>query len=239
MTLNRPEARNAIDPETSVLLREAFEAFAADDELWLGVLSGAGGTFSAGADLKAVAAGASLREDVPFAGITRGFECSKPLVAAIEGHCLAGGLELALCCDLRVAGSEARFGLPETRWAMIPAAGGTQRLARAVGASRALALILLGEQIDAGEAREMGLVQRVVPAGEALAAAGEWVATLLERGPLALRAAKQAVLEGLGRPLEEGLGVEARLAARNRKTEDYTEGPRAFAERRRPRFRGR
>lgn len=123
VTLNRPEVRNAIDPETSALLREAFEDFAADDELWVAILSGAEGVFSAGADLKAVASGAAGGE-APFAGITREFSCPKPIVAAIEGYCLAGGLELALCCDLRVAGRGARLGLPETRWAMIPAAGG-------------------------------------------------------------------------------------------------------------------
>lgn len=239
VTLNRPEVRNAIDPETSALLLEAFEDFARTDELWVAIVSGAEGTFSAGADLKAVAAGSSGEAGVPFAGITRDFACPKPIVAAIEGHCLAGGLELALCCDLRVAGRAARFGLPETRWAMIPAAGGTQRLPRTVGLSRALELVLLGEQIGADQALAIGLVQRLADDGRALAAAEEWAGTLLERGPLALRAAKQAVLDGAGRPLAEGLEIEAEMAERNRRTEDYREGPRAFAEKRRPAFRAR
>jgi enoyl-CoA hydratase/carnithine racemase len=238
VTLNRPEARNAIDPDTSALLREAFDDFAQDDELWVAMLTGAEGTFSAGADLKAVAAGAKWKPGVPFAGITRDFECWKPIVAAIEGYCLAGGLELALCCDLRVAASDARFGLPETRWSMIPGAGGTQRLPRAVGSSRALELILLAEQVSAQDAQAMGLVQRVVAPGETLAAAEEWVDTLLQRGPLALRAAKRATLEGLDRPLEDGLALELRLADENRRTEDFKEGPRAFAEKRKPEFKG-
>jgi len=238
VTLNRPEARNAIDPDTSALLREAFDDFAQDDELWVAVLSGAEGTFSAGADLKAVAAGAKWKPGVPFAGITRDFECWKPIVAAIEGYCLAGGLELALCCDLRVAASDARFGLPETRWSMIPGAGGTQRLPRAVGISRALELILLAEQVSAQDAQAMGLVQRLVAPGETLAAVEEWVDTLLQRGPLALRAAKRATLEGLDRPLEDGLALELRLADENRQTEDFKEGPRAFAEKRKPEFKG-
>lgn len=238
VTLNRPEVRNAIDPEASALLRDAFARFAAADELWVAIISGAGGTFSAGADLKAVAAGAGPGPDVPFAGITRDFHCPKPIIAAVEGHCLAGGLELALCADLRVAGRGARFGLPETRWGMIPAAGGTQRLPRAIGPARALQAILLAEQFDAYEAQAAGLIQRVVDEGGALAAAERWASTLLERGPLALRAAKQAVLAGADRTLDEGLAIEAELAERNRGTDDYREGPRAFAEKRRPRFRG-
>lgn len=240
ITLNRPELRNAIDPETSALLHKAFRDFAGDDGAWIAIVSGASGCFSAGADLKALkAAGGKLAQEVPFAGITRDFFCPKPILAAIEGPCLAGGLELALCCDLRVASVDARLGLPETRWSLIPAAGGTQRLPRAVGASNALRLILTAEAVDSQEAERMGLVHKVVPAGEALSAAENWAGLLLERGPLALRAAKQAVLGGLDGTLEQGLKVEAELAARNRETEDYIEGPRAFTEKRKPDFKAR
>ncbi len=240
IAINRPEVRNAIDPETSLKLREAFKVFSADDDAWIAILSGADGAFSAGADLKALsAAGGQFDLETPFAGITKDFFCSKPILAAIEGPCLAGGLELALCCDLRVAGASAKIGLPETRWGLIPAAGGTQRLARAVGASRALQLIMLAEPIDADEAKQMGIVQRVVDDGAALETAKGWAGILLERGPLAVRAAKEAVLKGLDKTLDEGLKLEAELAAKNRETDDYLEGPRAFAEKRKPNFKAR
>lgn len=240
ITINRPEVRNAIDPDTSLQLRETFGAFAADDDAWIAILSGADGTFSAGADLKALsAAGGKFDLEVPFAGITKDFFCPKPILAAIEGPCLAGGLELALCCDLRVAGASARIGLPETRWGLLPAAGGTQRLPRAIGASRALQLIMLAEPIDANEAKQMGIVQSVADDGTALETAMGWAETLLERGPLAVRAAKKAVLGGLDGTLEQGFKLEAELAAENRETDDYLEGPRAFAEKRKPDFKAR
>jgi enoyl-CoA hydratase/carnithine racemase len=246
ITINRPEAMNAIDPETHWELDAAFRAFRDDQELWVAVLTGAGEkAFCAGADLKKLVpmAFAEARgrpdQEPGLGGITRGLEIWKPIVAAINGHCLAGGLELALACDLRLAAPHATFGLTEVRWGLIPGAGGTQRLARAVPLAKAMELILLGESIDAQEAYRLGLVNLVVPLPELMPTAFRWAQTLCERGPLAVRAAKEAVIRGLGMPLEDGLRLEAFLSGSLRGTEDAQEGPRAFAEKRRPVFKGR
>jgi E-phenylitaconyl-CoA hydratase len=246
VTINRPEALNAIDPQTNDELVEVWAAFRDDPDAWIGILTGAGDrAFSAGADLKELipALARRAREGTfgifNFGGITRGFETWKPLIAAINGFALAGGTELALACDIRIASESARFGQPEVRWAIIPGAGGTQRLPRAIGESAALELILSGRQIDAQEALRLGLVHQVVPAGDVLAAAQHVAETLLANGPLALRAAKQAILQGLDLPLTQGLDLEQRLFAQMLQSEDAIEGPRAFAEKRAPDFRAR
>lgn len=245
ITLNRPEAMNAIDPETQQELIQAWTRFRDDDSAWVAILTGAGErAFSAGADLKkmiprAVAAGHRRDRDPGLGGITRSLEIWKPMIAAINGHCLAGGLELALACDLRLASRNAQFGLTEVRWAIMPGAGGTQRLPRAVPLAKALEMILMAQVIDAEEAYRIGLVNRVVPLPDLMPLATEWARTLCERGPLAVRAAKEAVIRGLTMPLADGLRLEAFLAGTLRGTEDALEGPRAFAEKRKPRFQGR
>lgn len=245
ITLNRPEAMNAIDPETQQELIQAWTRFRDDDSAWVAILTGAGErAFSAGADLKkmiprAVAAGHRRDRDPGLGGITRSLEIWKPMIAAINGHCLAGGLELALACDLRLASRNAQFGLTEVRWAIMPGAGGTQRLPRAVPLAKALEMILMAQVIDAEEAYRIGLVNRVVPLPHLMPLATEWARTLCERGPLAVRAAKEAVIRGLTMPLADGLRLEAFLAGTLRGTEDALEGPRAFAEKRKPRFQGR
>ena len=249
ITINRPEAMNAIDPETQQALVEAWMRFRDDDSAWVAILTGAGDrAFSAGADLKkmmptAIAGGRgydpAAHDDYGLGGITRGLEIFKPMIAAINGFCLAGGLEQALACDIRIAASHARFGLTEVRWAIMPGAGGTQRLPRTVGLTRALQMILTGEQIDAAEAHRIGLVNSVVALSELMPAAQAVAATLCERGPLALRAAKEAVIRGLSLPLPDGLRLEAFLAGTLRGTEDAVEGPRAFAEKRTPQFKAR
>ncbi|HET9491743.1 MAG TPA: enoyl-CoA hydratase-related protein [Methylomirabilota bacterium] len=249
ITINRPEAMNAIDPETQQALVEAWMRFRDDDSAWVAILTGAGDrAFSAGADLKkmmpAALSGGRGYDPVHhgsygLGGITRGLEIFKPMIAAINGFCLAGGLEQALACDIRIAASHARFGLTEVRWAIMPGAGGTQRLPRTVGLTRALQMILTGEQIDAAEALRIGLVNSVVAPSELMPAAHAVAATLCERGPLALRAAKEAVIRGLSLPLPDGLRLEAFLAGTLRGTEDAVEGPRAFAEKRVPQFKAR
>ncbi len=162
ITLNREERRNAIDPATSQELYDAFTDFKEDDELWVAVLTGSGEVaFSAGADLVAMAEA--------FAGITRDFDCWKPMIAAINGYCLAGGLELALSCDIRIAAEHATFGLPEPKRAIIPAATGTQRLPRAIPLAYAMELLLTGERFDSDWALRAGLVSRVVPAYQLMA----------------------------------------------------------------------
>lgn len=245
VTINRPERRNAIDPETSKELRDAFELFKAEDDVWVAILTGSGDqAFSAGADLvamaEAFAGGArSPRYDVPFGGITRGFECWKPIIAAINGYCLAGGLELALSCDIRVAAEHATFGLPEPKRAIIPAAGGTQRLPRVVPRAFAMELLLTGNRFDAQTALRFGLVSRVVPADQLMATAEEIAAGVMECGPLAVRAIKQAATRGLEMSLEDGLKLESQLAGEVFQSEDAREGPTAFAQKRKPEYKGR
>mgnify|MGYP001388255063 CR=1 FL=1 len=243
ITIDRPEALNALDPEHNDALGDAFNRFRDDADIWIAIVTGAGDrAFSAGADLKALipARAAAVRAGkgigTTFAGITRGFTTWKPIIAAINGYAVGGGLELALCCDLRVAAEHARFGLPEVRWGIIPGAGGTQRLPRAIPVGRAMELMLTGEQIDAAEALRLGLVNRVVPLPELMSSASQLAETILQRGPLAVRAVKRAVLQGLEGTLEEGLDLERRLSEDLLRTEDSQEGTRAFAEKRAPRF---
>jgi enoyl-CoA hydratase/carnithine racemase len=244
VTINRPDRRNAIDPATSHDLKQAFEDFKADDDAWAAILTGAGDqAFSAGADLVAMSAalsggGEGVPMNVPFGGITRGYECWKPIIAAINGYCLAGGLEIALSCDIRVAAEHAQFGLPEPRRAIIPAAGGTQRLPRSVPLAFAMELLLTGDRFDAQTALRFGLVSRVVPKAELMATAETIASRILECGPLAVRAIKQAVLRGREMSLEDGLRLEGQLAGPIFGTEDAREGPRAFAEKRKPAYRG-
>ncbi len=245
VTINRPERRNAVDGDTSKEILDAFTDFKENDELWAAILTGAGDVaFSAGADLFAMAealsgGAAGIQREVPFGGITRRFECWKPMIAAINGYCLAGGLELALCCDIRIAAEHATFGLPEPTRAIIPGAGGTQRLPRAVPLAFAMEVMLTGARFDAQTALRFGLVSRVVPADQLMPTAEEIAASILGCGPLAVRAIKQAVLQGRQTTLEEGLKLEAQLSDATFRTEDAREGPTAFAQKRKPEYKGR
>ena len=246
ITLNRPEAMNSIDPETQHALVEAWTRFRDDSDAWVAILTGAGDkAFSAGADLKKLIpaafarSGGGAHNTLGLGGITRGLEIWKPMIAAINGHCLAGGLEQALACDLRLASPNATFGLTEVRWAIMPGAGGTQRLPRAVPLAKALEMILMAKAITAEEALRCGLVNAVVPLPELLATARQWATKICECGPLAVRAAKEAVLRGLSLPLADGLRLEAFLSGTLRGTEDAVEGPKAFAEKRKPDFKAR
>jgi enoyl-CoA hydratase len=206
--LSRPHARNAVDGPTAAALADAFRAFDADDEAAVAVLHGEGGTFCAGADLKAVGTPSGNRTepdgDGPM-GPTR-LRLSKPVIAAIAGHAVAGGLELALWCDLRVADETAVFGVYCRRWGVPLIDGGTVRLPRIVGTGRALDLILTGRSVDAAEALQMGLVSRVVPAGEALATAQGLAAQLAAFPQTCLREDRASVLE------QDGLDEAAALA---------------------------
>ena len=246
LTINRPDAMNAIDPETHQALIEAWTRFRDDESAWVAIFTGAGEkSFSAGADLKKMiptAFGEGRRRshnDPGLGGITRGLEIWKPMIAAINGHCLAGGMELALACDLRLAVPHATFGLPEVRWAIMPGAGGTQRLPRAIPLAKAMELILMARTLTAEEALRWGLVNAVVPPADLLRTAREWADTICERGPLAVRAAKEATLRGLTMPLADGLRLEAFLSGTLRGTADAVEGPKAFAEKRKPNFQAR
>jgi len=250
LTIDRPEARNALDFETGEELLRAWGEFRDDGELRVAILTGAGEkAFCAGADLRAVAQ--FYRSLTPverlrrselepgLGGITRNLRIDKPIIAAVNGHCLAGGLEIALACDLRIAAEHATFGLLEVTRGIIPGAGGTQRLPRLVGVERALDLILTGRRIDAREAERIGLVGRVLPLADLRAQALELALQIAENAPLAVAAAKAAVWRGLDLPLEEGLRLEQLLAEPVRQSEDAQEGPRAFLEKRKPSFKGR
>jgi enoyl-CoA hydratase len=210
ITIDRQHRRNAVDGPTAAALHEAYLRFEADEDARVLVLSGAGGvSFCAGADLKATDTFVSrlMNAEGPM-GFTR-LTPSKPTIAAISGFCLAGGLELALWCDLRIATEDSRLGYPERRWGVPLIDGGTQRLPRIVGLGRALDLILTGRIIDAKEALAMGLLTEVVPAGEHLQRAlalAEGLARFPQRTMLADR---RAAIEGLGMPLADGLALEA------------------------------
>jgi E-phenylitaconyl-CoA hydratase len=245
ITINRPEAMNSIDPETSEELGKAWMDFRDDPNLWVGILTGAGDkAFSAGADLKKMipmlARLSSIdrrerEEKFPgLGGITRGLNIWKPIIAAVNGFCLAGGLEMAMACDIRVAAEHATFGLMEVSRGIIPGAGGTQRLPRLIGTTKAMEMILLAQRIDAQEALRLGLVNQVVPASEVMPAALKCAAAILQNAPLAVRAAKEAIIRGLSMPLEEGLRLEPVIQSYLLQSEDAIEGPKAFAEKRKP-----
>jgi enoyl-CoA hydratase/carnithine racemase len=246
VTIDRPEALNAIDVATNSELIRVWEDVRDDPDVWIAILTGAGDrAFCAGADLKDLIPelGRQAHENslnsFNFGGITRDFQTWKPLIAAVNGYALAGGMELALACDIRIAADTARFGQAEVRWAIIPGAGATQRLPRAIGMSAALELILTGRQVDAIEALRLGIVHRVVPSTEVMVEAQRTAEALLSNGPLALRLAKQAIIEGLAMPLEQGLDLELRLFAEALRSDDGAEGPRAFAEKRPPHYHAR
>jgi enoyl-CoA hydratase/carnithine racemase len=239
LTINRPEVMNAIDPQTSAEMHEAMCAFRDDDEVWVAIVTGAGEkSFSAGNDLvamsKAQQAGSNAvsaaYSRAPFGGITRGYECWKPIIAAINGYCLAGGLEIALACDVRIAAEHAMFGLPEVTRAIIPGAGGTQRLPRLIGSGAALELIMTGGRFDAQWAHRYGLVNYVVPADQVMPRAVAMAEAICENGPLAVRLAKEAAVRGTGMNMEDGLRLEIEQSRRVLASEDAREGPLAFAQ---------
>ncbi|HEY6982107.1 crotonase/enoyl-CoA hydratase family protein [Reyranella sp.] len=208
------EARNAVDPETAGLLREAFLAFDRDEGQSVAILTGRGGTFCAGYDLKVAAAGAGGGLHDPEGpgpmGPTRHL-LSKPVIAAVEGYAVAGGLELALWCDLRVASETAKFGVFCRRWGVPLIDGGTVRLPRLIGQSRALDMILTGREVGALEAFEWGLANRLAPAGQALAEAGRLAAQLAKFPQLCLRSDRRSSYEQWGLELREALANEGRL----------------------------
>lgn len=245
ITINRPEARNALDPEHDAALGAAVAAFEADDAVRVAVLTGAGDVaFSAGADLRTLIPAFRERvragEEPPwnFGGFTA-VERTKPMIAALNGHALAGGCEMALACDIRLAAPNATIGLAETKWAIIPGAGGTVRLPRAVPLGVAMEMILTGDPVDAAEAHRIGLVNRVVPLERLRDEAVALARTVAARGPLAVRAARASVLEGLGTDERTAMAGEFRRFLEVLRTDDAVEGPAAFAEKREPRYRGR
>jgi enoyl-CoA hydratase len=239
--LNRPEKRNALSTALVVELAAAFDEARGDDEVRCVVLTGDERAFSAGADIREMADGglAALADERRLAAWDAIQAFPKPMVAAVNGVCLGGGNELAMLADIVVAGETARFGQPEINIGILPGDGATQRLARAVGRSLAMRLVLTGEPIDARTARDCGLVAEVVPADRTLERALELAATIAEKAPVAARLAKAAVLAAFELPLSGGLAFERKLLYRAFQTEDRAEGMAAFLEKRRPSFTGR
>ena len=231
VTIERPERRNAVDGPTAEALREAFEAFDRDEAAAVAVLTGAGGAFCAGADLKAMTEGVPmvLEEDGPGPmGPTR-LSLSKPVVAAVEGHAVAGGLELALWCDLRVAAGDATFGVYCRRWGVPLVDGGTVRLPRLVGEARALDMVLTGRAVGAEEALAWGLVSRVVPSGRALDEAVALAHELAALPQRCLRGDRASLREGLSLPLAEALRNEHRHGVATIASGETAAGAAAFS----------
>ncbi|WP_420112855.1 enoyl-CoA hydratase/isomerase family protein [Pseudactinotalea sp.] len=235
---------NLVSRELTMQLREALKRVAQHEDARVVVLSSAGDrTFCAGSDIAEFeglhgqgAEGKLLLEKLVYRQLA---VLEVPVIAAIEGHALGGGLELALSCDIRVASEHSKLGLPELRLGVVPGSGGTQRLARVVGLGRAKEMILLGELITAERAEQIGLVNRVVPSGQALTIAREMADEVAARGPLAVRHAKRLIDASLDRPLDEGMALELDASEDVFSSADMLEGARAFKDKRAPRFTGR
>jgi E-phenylitaconyl-CoA hydratase len=244
ITLDRPEAMNSIDPESIDALIAAWARISSDDGIRVAILTGAGErAFCTGADLKKTMPPRETFAELHFGSPpkTGGFsslQTGKPVIAAINGFALGGGLELALQCDVRIASDKASFGLPEVCIGSIPGAGGTQRLIRAIGQSDAMLMLLSGERIDAAEALRIGLVSRVVPAAELIDTARAIARKIASNAPLAVDAAKRLAVTGRELPLAAGLELEQQSFGVLRNSEDRIEGRTAFAEKRKPQFKG-
>jgi E-phenylitaconyl-CoA hydratase len=248
ITLNRPEAMNALNTPLRTLLLEAFVRFRESENAWVAIVTGTGDrAFCAGADLKEM----SQRNRALHGGavdtfwepetpsINRGLRIWKPVIAAIRGYCLAGGLELALSCDMRIASEDSSFALTEVMRGILPGGGGTQRLPRLVPFGIALEMMFTGDRIDAQEAHRIGLVNHVVSKEDVLPAAQRLAERILQNAPLSVRAIKESAYRGSDTGMDEGLRIEAFLSRIIRTTSDSVEGPTAFAEKRPARWQGR
>jgi crotonobetainyl-CoA hydratase len=244
ITINRPEVRNALHPPANVELGRAFDAFRDDPDAWVAIITGAGeAAFSAGNDLK-VAAQTGGKLDLKdwsggFGGITTRTDLDKPVIAAVNGVALGGGFEIALACDLIVASENATFGLPEPRVGFVAAAGGMQRLPRMIPMKLAMGMLLRAKPIDAREAHRLGIVNEVVPLSELMDTARRWAAEIMECAPISVRVSKLSAYGSLHLPLNEAIHFRPPLYDVYVKSEDHIEGPRAFAEKRKPVWKGR
>jgi enoyl-CoA hydratase len=246
VTMNRPAARNALSGPMMELMRQAWDTVDGDPGIRVCVLTGAGGAFCAGADLKAMTSshpgdrfkGGDLDVSV-IEPLLKGRRLSKPLIAAVEGPAVAGGTEILQACDIRVAGASARFGVSEARWGLFPLGGSAVRLTRQIPYTVAADLLLTGRHITAAEALSIGLIGHVVPDGQALTKALEIAETVAANGPVAVRAILRVIRETEGMAENEAFALEAKVGMAVFASEDAKEGPRAFAEKRQPRFRDR
>ena len=243
-TLNRPEVMNALHSPAHFELHEAFDAFAADPDQWVGIVTGAGErAFSAGNDLKHQATGGEMRSPPSgFAGLTSRFDLNKPLIAAVNGIAMGGGFEIALACDIIVAAEGAVFALPEPRVGLAALAGGLHRLPRAIGVKRAMGMILTGRRVSAAEGEALGFVNEVTTAADLMTAARRWAAQISELSPMSIRASKEAVFRGLDEvTLHDAIIGQNKYPAIGAlfRSEDFVEGPMAFAQKRPPNWKGR
>jgi enoyl-CoA hydratase len=245
VTMNRPEARNALSAEMMAIMREAWNEVDNNDAIRVCLLTGAGGAFCAGADLKAMTA---AHPGDTFSGggwdlsvidaLLKGRRLTKPLIAAVEGPAIAGGTEILQATDIRVAGESARFGVSEARWGLFPLGGSAVRLPRQIPYTIAADILLTGRHLTAHEAYRVGLIGHVVPDGEALTFARGLAEMVAANGPLAVRAILRTIRETEGMPENEAFKLEAALGMRVFQSEDAKEGPRAFKEKRTPDFKG-
>ncbi len=239
ITLNRPERRNAVDLATAVLLEQTVDAFEADDEARVAIITGAGGSFCAGMDLKAAAGGEfAMTERGGPLGITAR-PLTKPLIAAVEGHALAGGLELALVADLVVAATDSQFGLPEPKRGLVAAAGGVLRLSQRLPRNVAMELALTGNPMPAARMAELGLVNRLAEPGKVLDAAMELAEEIMLNAPLSVQVSKQIIEQAPDWSVDEAFGKQSDLAMTAVLSEDAAEGVAAFSEKRKPVWKGR
>jgi enoyl-CoA hydratase/carnithine racemase len=243
ITLNRPEVMNALHSPAHFELGEVFDAFAADPEQWVGIVTGAGErAFSAGNDLKHQAGGGKMGNPPSgFAGLTSRFDLTKPLIAAVNGVAMGGGFEIALACDLIIASENAVFALPEVRVGLAALAGGLHRLPRQIGQKQAMGMILTGRRVSAAEGKALGFVNEVVAPADLMPAAMRWAKLICEASPMSVRASKQAVMTGPDEPsLQAALEGQSRYpaVAAMYRSADFVEGPRAFAEKRAPNWTG-
>lgn len=248
VTMNRPEARNAFGAEMLVRMADAWQDVDTDESVRVVILTGAAGHFCAGTDLKAMAGGwkddqwsARFKEDpdLHWKAMMRHYRVKKPLIAAVEGTAIAGGTEILQGTDIRIAGTSARFGIAEPKWALFPLGGSTVRLRRQIPYTLAMEMLLTGRTLTADEAFRIGLIGRVVPDGQALVEAKKVADMIAANGPLAVQAIKRSVQETEGLPEPEALKKELEIGWPILATEDAKEGPRAFAEKRKAVFKGR
>ena len=245
LTINRPEARNAMNREVWDGLIKAWADVRDNPDVWVAIVTGAGDkAFSSGQDLKEVAEWMAMPEakrpamPLPEINPMRGMQVWKPVIAAINGLCIGGGLELALACDIRIAADTARLGLAEVKQGVIPGNSGSQKLPRLIPFAKALELLMTGDLVDAAEACRLGLVNKVVPFNQLMPESEALAGHICENGPLAVRAVKELAYRGMEMSLADGLKLEVEIGARLSRSEDAKEGPRAFTEKRKPVWKG-
>jgi enoyl-CoA hydratase len=254
LTMNRPEARNAINPEMLCRFADAWQDVSDDPDIRVAILTGAGDdAFCAGADLDRLVRmmqglrppenewDERIKNDVGliYKGLMRNYDVIKPIVAAVKGFCVAGGLEILNCCDIRVAADDAQFGLAEVKWSLFPMGGSTVRIPRQIPWPIAMEIMLTGERISAQEAHRVCLINKVVPRDQVMKEASRYAAIIADNGPVAVQAVKRSAVAASGLPLDQALEKELEIGIPVSMSEDAREGPKAFKEKRKPVFKGR